>query len=119
MIKAVIWDFGGVITSSPFDAFNRYEKDNGLPKDFVRQINATNPDTNAWAQFERNEIDAQAFDIAFAKEASAQGHDVPGRDILACLAGDIRPEMVEVLKGLKQRGYKIGCITNEKNKNWA
>ena len=112
MIKAVIWDFGGVITSSPFDAFNRYEKDNGLPKDFVRQINATNPDTNAWAQFERNEIDVQAFDIAFAKEASKKGHDVPGRDILACLAGDIRPEMVEVLKGLKQRGYKIGCITN-------
>mgnify|MGYP001073538055 CR=1 FL=1 len=112
MIKAVIWDFGGVITSSPFDAFNRYESERGLPKDFVRQINSTNPDTNAWAKFERSEIDAKAFDEAFAAEARALGHDVPGRDILACLAGDIRPQMVDVLKGLKSRDYKIACITN-------
>lgn len=110
--KAIIWDFGGVITSSPFEAFNRYEAAQNLPENFIRSINATNPDTNAWARFERSDIDAAEFDSAFRSEALAAGHDVPGRDVLALLAGDIRPEMVAVLDGLKARNYRLACITN-------
>lgn len=110
--KAVIWDFGGVITSSPFEAFNTYERDKGLPENFIRTINATNPDANAWALFERNEINATQFDAMFRDEALAQGHDVPGGDVLALLAGSLRPEMIAVLDGLKARGYRIACITN-------
>ena len=109
---AVIWDFGGVITSSPFEAFARFETASELPKDFIRSINATNPDTNAWALFERSEIDADAFDAAFQAEAAARGHSVRGADVLALLAGDIRPEMVAVLQRLIDEDYKIGCITN-------
>lgn len=112
MFEAVIWDFGGVITSSPFEAFNHYEASKNLPHDFIRQINSTNPDTNAWAQFERNEISVAEFDTRFAAEALALGHEVRGADILACLAGDIRPKMIAVLNSLKARGYKLGCITN-------
>ncbi len=51
MTKAVLWDFGGVITTSPFEAFNRYEEERGIPADFIRGLNAANPDTNAWAKF--------------------------------------------------------------------
>jgi len=112
---AVLWDFGGVITSSPFEAFNRYEKENGLPENFIRGINSRDPDTNAWARFERSEIDATQFDMAFLAEAETQGHAVPGREILALLSGSIRPEMVAVLHGLKARNYRIGCITNNVN----
>jgi len=110
--QAVIWDFGGVITSSPFEAFNRYETANGLPENFIRSINSTNPDDNAWALFERSEIDAAAFDTAFLQEAEARGHSVRGADVLALLAGDVRPEMVAVLDRLKADGYRIACITN-------
>lgn len=110
--KAVIWDFGGVITSSPFEAFNRYEAANNLPENFIRMINAQNPDTNAWARLERSDIDAAEFDAAFRSEALAAGHDVPGADVLALLAGHVRPEMVAVLDGLKARGYRLACITN-------
>jgi len=109
---AVIWDFGGVITSSPFEAFARFETANDLPKDFIRSINAINPDTNAWALFERSEIDADAFDTEFQAEAAARGHSVRGAEVLALLAGDIRPEMVAVLQRLIDEDYKIGCITN-------
>lgn len=109
---AVIWDFGGVITSSPFEAFAQFETANELPRDFIRSINATNPDTNAWALFERSEIDADAFDAAFQAEATARGHSVRGAEVLALLAGDIRPEMVAVLQRLIDKDYKIGCITN-------
>lgn len=109
---AVLWDFGGVVTSSPFEAFNRMEAARGLPHDFVRQVNSIDPDSNAWAKFERAEIDAAAFDAAFAAEARALGHDLPGRDVIACLSGDIRPRMVAALDALKAAGYRLGCITN-------
>jgi putative hydrolase of the HAD superfamily len=111
MLKAVLWDFGGVLTSSPFEAFGQYEVEHNLPKDFIRSINATNPDTNAWAQFESSTISATEFDLAFARESSAKGHEIKGKDILALLSGDIRPRMVAALKQIKQH-YRVGCITN-------
>ncbi|NIJ42121.1 putative hydrolase of the HAD superfamily [Parvibaculum indicum] len=111
MIEAVIWDFGGVLTSSPFEAFNRYERERGLPADFIRSINATNPDTNAWALFERNEITLDEFDRLFLEEAQGRGHEVTGRDVVSLLSGDIRPEMVTALTRCKERA-KVGCITN-------
>jgi len=111
-IGAVIWDFGGVITSSPFDAFNRYEAERGLPRDTIRRINAHNTDTNAWALFERAEIDAATFDTRFANEAAALGHGIRGAEVIALLAGDVRPRMVAALETLKAARMKLGCITN-------
>lgn len=108
----VIFDFGGVITASPFEAFNRLEDERGLPRDFVRRVNATNPDDNAWAKFERAEIDAAAFDSLFAAEARALGHELEGEAVLAVIAGAVRPAMVAALDTLKAGGFRIGCITN-------
>jgi len=111
VVEAVIWDFGGVFTTSPFEAFNRFEARHGLPKDLIRGINAANPHENAWALFERAEIDARGFDAKFAEEAAALGHQVRGADVLPLLSGDVRPRMVEALKTCKQH-FKVGCITN-------
>ena len=110
-VEAVIWDFGGVFTTSPFEAFNRYEVARGLPKDLIRTVNATNPLENAWALFERAEIDRGGFDLKFLEESTALGHPVRGADVLPLLSGDVRPRMVEALKLCKSR-FKVGCITN-------
>lgn len=110
-VEAVIWDFGGVLTTSPFAAFRDFEAARGLPRDFVRSVNARNPHDNAWARFERAEIDAEAFDRAFAEESQALGARVRGAEILPLLSGAIRPAMVAALKACKAR-YRIGCITN-------
>ena len=109
--KAIIWDFGGVITSSPFDAFNEFEEVNGLPKDIIRTINSENPDMNAWAQFESNSITIDQFDDLFLKEAKTKGFDIKGRDIIKLLKGSIRENMVSFLRELKS-DFKLGCITN-------
>jgi len=108
----VIFDFGGVITASPFEAFNRLEEERGLPRDFVRRVNSADPDNNAWAKFERAEIDAAAFDTLFAEEARALGHELEGEAVLAVIAGAVRPAMVAALDTLKARGFTIACITN-------
>jgi len=111
-IEAVIWDFGGVFTTSPFEAFQRYEVERGLPTDFIRTVNATDPDTNAWARFERAEIDAAGFDGLFLDEATRLGHAVRGADVLPLLYGDLRPRVLAALKTCKAAGFKVGCITN-------
>ena len=110
--EAVIFDFGGVITASPFEAFNRLEAERGLPQDFVRRVNASNPDSNAWALFERAEIDAARFDELFRAEAAALGHELDGASVLAVLSGSIRPAMVIALDRLAREGYRLACITN-------
>ncbi|MFB6459017.1 HAD-IA family hydrolase [Bradyrhizobium tunisiense] len=110
-IQAVIFDFGGVLTSSPFEAFARFEAERGLPADIIRRTNAANHLENAWAKFERAEVDIDTFDHLFAEESRALGAEVRGRDVVSLLQGDLRPEMVEALKRIRAK-FKTGCITN-------
>ena len=111
MIVAVIFDFGGVITSSPFEAFARFEREHGLPEGFIRRVNATDPDDNAWARLERSEISIEEFDRQFDAEARRLGHPLPGLRVLELLAGDVRPRMVEALR-ICRRELRTACITN-------
>lgn len=112
--KAVFWDFGGVIVSSPFDAFNRYEAERGLPPDFIRAVNARNGGDNAWARLERSDVDIDGFCALFEAECRAAGHEVPGRDVLALLAGELRPAMVTALRKVGA-AFKTACLTNNAN----
>jgi putative hydrolase of the HAD superfamily len=112
VINAVFFDFGGVILASPFEAFNRYESTNGMPQDFIRRVNATDPDSNAWARLERSEITGDEFDAAFATESERLGHRVPGSDVLALLSGHVRTEMVVALDRVIEGGYTTACLTN-------
>ncbi len=110
-IEAVLWDIGGVLTASPFEAFNRFEAANGLPRDFIRGINATNPETNAWAQFESNQVDIDAFDALFRAETAALGHPVNGKRVIEILSGAPRPRMIEALRSCNGH-FRVGAITN-------
>ena len=115
MIQAVLWDFGGVFTTSPFEAFARFEKARGLPENFIRTINSTNPDHNAWARFESSAISVDEFDAAFREEAQAHGYSVAGKDVLELLSGEFRPRMAAALAKCKKH-FKVGCITNNMRK---
>ena len=109
--RAVLWDFGGVILSSPFEAFRKYEQEAGLPEDFIRRLNARNPDTNAWAKMERSEVSLEDFVALFEAEARDQGHQIDGWRVMRSISGDIRPQMVEALRRCKAE-FRVACITN-------
>ena len=111
MIKAVFWDFGGVITSSPFESFNRFEKENELPLDFLRSVNSTNPDSNAWALLERSEINLDQFDSLFEIESKELGHAVKGKEVIALLKRQLPPEMIIPLNKIKWN-FLQACLTN-------
>ena len=113
-VRAVLWDFGGVMTESPFVAFRRFEQARGLPANFLRDVNARNPDGNAWARFERSELTPEDFDRAYAAETRAAGYEVRGLDVIDLLYGEVRPEMVRALRACKQH-YTNACVTNNVN----
>ena len=111
MIEAVLFDFGGVILSSPFEAFSRYEAEIGVPDGLLRGLNATNPDANAWARLERSEVSIDEFCALYEAEAAAAGHTIDARRVLEALAGELRPEMVEALRRCSAQ-LKTACLTN-------
>ena len=111
MIKAVFWDFGGVITSSPFESFNRFEANNRLPENFLRTVNSTNPDNNAWAKLEKTEVGIEEFSDLFLEESKALGHPVPGKEVIALLKGEVRPQMIKALNIIKDKMIQA-CLTN-------
>jgi putative hydrolase of the HAD superfamily len=117
VISAVFWDFGGVVLTSPFAAFRRYEGELGLPEGFIRRVNSVNPLTNAWARFERAELDVPGFARAFEAEAKAldptgAADALDGEHVVALLAGTVRPEMVAAIDAIKRRGLVQACLTN-------
>ena len=111
MIRAALFDFGGVIASSPFEAFAAYEREHDLPPGFLRQVNATDPDANAWAELERGNVDLDQFAERFSGEAQALGHAVDGHEVLGLLQGELRPTMVEAVRRCGER-LITGLLTN-------
>lgn len=111
-VSAVVFDLGGVLTESPLTAFAAYEAEAGLPEGLIVRVNSTDPDTNAWARFERSELDAAGFSAAFEAEASALGHRVDAARVLAALRGELRPAMVAAVRRLRAAGLPLGLLSN-------
>ena len=110
--SAVIFDFGGVFTTSPVQNFAAYEEAHGLPERFIGGVIKARINDGAFAQFERAEISREDFDQAFAAESRDAGHEISGDTLLSLLSLSVYPEMVEALRRVKGAGYKTGCITN-------
>jgi putative hydrolase of the HAD superfamily len=111
-VTAVVFDLGGVLTESPMTAFAAYEAEAGLPAGLIRQLNATDPDTNAWARFERNELDVAGFSATFEAEAAALGHRVEAARVLEALRGELRPSMVAAVRRLRGAGLPLALLSN-------
>ncbi|MGZ4618867.1 MAG: HAD family hydrolase [Frankiaceae bacterium] len=111
-IEAVLFDLGGVLLASPFEAIEHYERARGVPSGTIRRINSVDPQTNAWARLERGEIDMEAFAALFEAEARLHGVDVGAFDVLALLFGDVQPQMIAAVDRLRDAGLRVGVLSN-------
>lgn len=110
--EAVIFDFGGVFTTSPVQNFAVFEREHNLPERFIGEVIKANHDENAWARFERAEMTLEEFDDAFAAESRAAGFEIRGRTLVDLLKLHFNHDMIAALARVKEAGYKTGCITN-------
>jgi len=111
-LSAVIFDFGGVFTTSPVENFTVFEREHGLPDKFIGSVIKDNHHENAWARYERAEIGLEEFDALFAAESKAAGFEIPGATLIGLLSLTFKPAMIDALERVKAAGFKTGCITN-------
>ncbi|MBV8952337.1 MAG: HAD family phosphatase [Actinobacteria bacterium] len=114
--RAVIFDLGGVVFPSPFDAFSAYEREHDLPERFIRSVVAAGAEHGAWARLERGELTMPEFHAAFEGECAAAGGAVDAAELMGAIAAGFgpRPEMVDAITRIRAAGLRTGALTN----NW-
>jgi epoxide hydrolase-like predicted phosphatase len=117
MIEAVLFDFGGVFTGSPFHAV----RDSGLlgghdPEVIIDVVfGPYDRDTDhPWHRLERGELSVEAARTLLIELATERGLDIDPFDTLKGMAvgGGAADEYVERTRQLRADGYKTALVTN-------
>ena len=116
MYRAVIFDLGGVVFPSPFEAFDAHDRDAGFPDGTVRGIIRTSSETGAWAALERGELPLPDFHAQLETEALAAGFELDARKLMATVAGGFgpRPAMATAIRRIREANLRTAALTN----NW-
>ena len=115
--RAVIFDLGGVVFPSPFEAFDAYTHDRGLPEGSVRALIRVSSETGAWAALERGELTMHAFHDAREEEARLAGFALDAEALMQRVASGFgpRPAMVRAIHRIRDAGLSVAALTN----NWV
>jgi putative hydrolase of the HAD superfamily len=116
-VRAVVFDIGGVIQDSPLHAIARYERDHGLPPDAINRAVVATGEGGAWSRLERGELTLEAWCAPFEDDCRAHGITVDAARLMQYIAGAgrERPQMLRAVSRLRERGLRVGALTN----NWA
>jgi putative hydrolase of the HAD superfamily len=117
-LKAVIFDFGGVFTDSPFHAFSAYASKIGASDAQVTEIvfggYAVDND-HPWHRVERGEITLEAAREGIMALGREQGLEVDIWEVFMAMAengGGLREDLVDYIPAIRSAGYTTGIITN-------
>jgi putative hydrolase of the HAD superfamily len=115
--EAVVFDLGGVVFPSPLDVFRAFERDHGLPDQFLSEVVLADPEHGAWSRLERGELGFDEFCDAFDAECAAHGGTVSARELMVAVGAglDARPAMVAAIGAIRRHGLRTAALTN----NWA
>jgi epoxide hydrolase-like predicted phosphatase len=116
-IEAVIFDFGGVFTSSPFTGLHQWHVEKGLdPAKGLRLVfGPYDQDTDhPWHRVERGEIALEAAAEQIKALAAESGMDLDLREMFGALGGadGARQDVVEIALDIRRRGFRTALITN-------
>jgi putative hydrolase of the HAD superfamily len=121
MIEAVVFDFGGVFTRSPFDALDAACTEIGLDPDVGLKMvfGPYDEDTDhPWHQVERGELSLREYGEAVKLSARDAGYDLDPWEVLKGLAaggtdgGVIRQDVVEVVRTIRASDRSTALLTN-------
>jgi putative hydrolase of the HAD superfamily len=116
-VAGVLFDIGGVIQDSPLHAIARYERDHDVPANAINRAVVASGEMGAWSRLERGELTLDAWCAPFEADCRAHGVAVDGKRLMQYIAeaGRARPQMLRAVASLRQRGLRVGALTN----NWA
>lgn len=119
-IKAVIFDFGGVFTDSPFTAVDDFGASIGAAPGQVSQIvfgSYEKDGDHPWHQLERGEISIEEARQAILALGQQQGLAIDIYEMFMKMAASkagagARAPLVERVQQLKAEGYRLAIVTN-------
>ena len=116
-IRAIIFDLGGVVLGSPLHAIAAYERELGIPANFVNRVVADTSPDGAWSRLERGEISMETFYTDFESDCQAAGQTLSARTMFEHMAAAAlpRPSMLEAIRRIRAQGFLTAALTN----NWA
>jgi putative hydrolase of the HAD superfamily len=116
MFRAVIFDLGGVVFPSPFEAFDAYDRDADLPAGSVRGVIRTSSESGAWAALERGELALPEFHAQLEAEATAAGFRLDAAKLMTKIATGFgpRPAMAVAIRRIREAKLRTAALTN----NW-
>jgi putative hydrolase of the HAD superfamily len=117
-IEAVISDFGGVLTSPLIESYAAVQESSGVPLDALGRAMASIAErngSNPLFELETGRLSEAEFLDGLGRELTAQlGRPVSMRDFGERFFENLHPNerMLEFMRGLRERGYKLGICTN-------
>jgi len=114
LLRAVIFDLGGVVLGSPLQAIARFERERGIPAGFVNQVVVETGASGAWARHERGEVESGTFMQEFEAECRAAGQELSVPDLFRRMAqsSEPRPQMLEAIRRIREHGLLTAALTN-------
>ena len=116
LIRAVIFDLGGVVIGSPLHAIAAYERELGLATNAVNHAVVRSGPTGAWSRLERGELGLEEFYPLFEADCRALDVAIDAREMMRRVAEIAvpRPAMLEAIRKLRAGGLRAAALTN----NW-
>jgi putative hydrolase of the HAD superfamily len=109
--KALIVDFGGVLTTNVFESFRAFSEAEGLDPNAVKQLfRERGEGLDLLRQLERGEVEIPEFEQRFAPLLGVREAEGMVQRLFAGVRADDR--MVDAVRRVKQSGRPTGLISN-------
>jgi putative hydrolase of the HAD superfamily len=115
--EAVLWDYGGIFTASPFAAAHAYARSQDVePEEMLRVVfGSYDTDTDhVWHQLERGEISFVDALTAIKADAEAAGFRFDSGEMFSMMVTDQidRSLVVEAVRMVRAKGLRTAIVTN-------
>lgn len=114
--RAVLFDLGGVVYDSPFEAMAEYEAERLLSPGSINRVISDGGTHGAWGRNERGEVTLGEFLTGFQAELDAAGLDADAGELMARIRDALRPRpaMFRAIRRIREEGLVAVAVTN----NW-
>lgn len=113
--RAVLFDFGGVLTSSVLEAFSDFSEAISSDRGLVLRLLSRDPEAQRLlVEHEEGRLDHDGFESGFAACLRAAGADVEPEGLIARMQEGLRPDeaMIALVQRIRAHGLKVGLVSN-------